>query len=56
MTQTTTWKEVLQPQMPEKLAHDIDIFEGQIELKKQGKLDEKSLPKPYSPRHLWPTL
>jgi sulfite reductase (ferredoxin) len=41
MTQTTTWKETLQGQMPEKLAYDIDIFEGQIELKKQGKLDDK---------------
>lgn len=37
----STWKEVLQGTMPEHLAHEIDIFEGQIELKKQGKLDEK---------------
>jgi sulfite reductase (ferredoxin) len=37
----TTWKEQLQGQMPEYLAHEIDIFEGQMELRKQGKLDEK---------------
>ncbi len=37
----TTWKEQLQAQMPEYLAHEIDIFEGQMELRKQGKLDEK---------------
>jgi len=36
-----TWKEVLADQMPEDLAHQIDIFEGQISLRKQGKLDEK---------------
>ena len=38
---TTTWKEVLQEKMIEGLAHEIDIFEGQIELRRQGKLDEK---------------
>ncbi len=37
----TTWKEVLQDRLPEDLAHEIDIFEGQIELRKQGNLDEK---------------
>jgi sulfite reductase (ferredoxin) len=36
-----TWKEVLQERMPDHLAHEIDIFEGQIHLKQQGKLDEK---------------
>lgn len=36
-----TWKEILQDRMPEDLAHEIDIFEGQIELRKQGNLDEK---------------
>jgi sulfite reductase (ferredoxin) len=41
MTQPTSWKETLREQMPTDLAYDIDIFEGQIELKKQGKLDDK---------------
>ncbi len=41
MTQQHSWKEVLQEQMPAQWAHDIDIFEGQIGLKKQGKLDDK---------------
>ena len=38
---TQSWKEKLQDLMPEDLARDIDIFEGQIELRKQGKVDEK---------------
>jgi sulfite reductase (ferredoxin) len=38
---TTTWKEKLQGAMPEDLAREIDIFETQIELRKQGKMDEK---------------
>ena len=37
----TTWKEHLQDKMPEDLAHEIDIFEGQMALRQQGKLDEK---------------
>jgi sulfite reductase (ferredoxin) len=37
----TTWKELLQDRMPEDLAHDIDIFEGQMELRQQAKIDEK---------------
>lgn len=36
-----TWKEVLHDVMPEDLASEIDIFEGQMELRKQGKLDER---------------
>jgi sulfite reductase (ferredoxin) len=36
-----TWKDVLQDRMPEDLAHDIDIFEGQMALRQQDKLDEK---------------
>lgn len=38
---TQSWKETLLDLMPEDLAHDIDVFEGQMELRKQGKLDEK---------------
>ena len=37
----TTWKKVLHERMPEHLAHEIDTFEGQIELRRQGKIDEK---------------
>ena len=37
----TTWKEKLAPRTEEGLAREIDIFETQIELRKQGKLDEK---------------
>lgn len=36
-----TWKDTLAAEMPEDLAREIDVFEGQIELKKQGKLDDK---------------
>ncbi len=38
---TNTWKEALQGRMPEALSHEIDIFEGQIELRRQGKIDER---------------
>ena len=38
---THTWKEALREAMPAALAHDIDIFEGQMALMRQGKLDEK---------------
>ncbi len=41
MMTTETWKTVLQDRLPDSLAHEIDIFEGQIELKRQGKLDDK---------------
>ncbi|MAU01749.1 MAG: sulfite reductase [Anaerolineaceae bacterium] len=41
MSQTSTWKDRLQTQMADDLAHEIDIFEGQMALRKQGKLDEK---------------
>jgi sulfite reductase (ferredoxin) len=37
----TTWKERLADQMPPDLAREIDIYETQIELKKQGKVDDK---------------
>jgi sulfite reductase (ferredoxin) len=41
MAEVHTWKEALQGQMPDTLAHEVDIFEGQIELKRQGKIDDK---------------
>jgi len=37
----SNWKELLAPQTEASLSHEIDIFEGQIALMKQGKLDEK---------------
>ena len=37
----TTWKECLADAMPADLAREIDVFENQIELKKQGKIDDK---------------
>ncbi len=36
-----TWKEALAGKMDPELGREIDIFETQIELRKQGKLDEK---------------
>ena len=37
----SSWKEQLTGQMPETLAREIDNFETEIALRKQGKLDEK---------------
>ena len=39
MTDQLTWKDSLD--MPDDLAREINIFEGQMELRRQGKLDEK---------------
>ncbi len=39
--EVTSWKERLADDTAESLTHEIDIFEGQIALMKQGKLDEK---------------
>jgi len=36
-----TWKDLLSNQIDPKLAQDIDVFETQIELKKQGKVEDK---------------
>ena len=36
----TSWKEQLGDQISDQLAGEVDLFEGQIELKKQGKLDD----------------
>jgi len=38
---TPTWKERLNAEMPAPLAREVDLFEGQIELKKEGKLGDK---------------
>src|SRR5438105_12477037 len=37
----TLWKEKLAGQLPESLAREIDAFETDIALRKQGKLDER---------------
>lgn len=36
-----TWQDVLKDRIPEDIAHEIDLFEGQLRLRQQGKLDEK---------------
>lgn len=36
-----TWKDKLAGQIPEALAREIDVFETQITLRKQGKIEEK---------------
>ncbi|MFQ5682002.1 MAG: nitrite/sulfite reductase [Candidatus Binatia bacterium] len=41
MAEYQTWKEKLAGHLSPDLAHEIDIFETQIELRKQGKLDER---------------
>ena len=37
----TSWKELLKNEIPAEMANLIDIYEAQMELRKQGKLDEK---------------
>ena len=37
----STWKETLSNQIPEALGREIDIYETQMELRRQGKLEEK---------------
>src|SRR5437588_2007515 len=40
-TSNSLWKEKLDGKMPEDLAREIDIFETEITLRKQGKLEER---------------
>ena len=40
-TSNSLWKEQLAGEMPEGLAREIDIFETEIALRRQGKLDER---------------
>ena len=40
MTEATSWKETLGSRIPEDLGREIDIFETQIGLRQQDKLDE----------------
>jgi sulfite reductase (ferredoxin) len=41
MKNELTWKAKLQEKIPADLGREIDIFEQQMELRKQGKIDEK---------------
>lgn len=41
MSQSQSWREKLADRIPAELAREIDIFEQQMELRKQGKIDEK---------------
>ena len=41
MQEQTSWKEKLADKIPAELGREIDIFEQQMELRKQGKIDEK---------------
>ena len=36
-----TWKDALRESTPEDLLNEIDVFEGQMELLRQGKIDER---------------
>ena len=40
MEKQLTWKEKLADRIPADLGREIDIFEQQMELRKQGKIDE----------------
>src|SRR5690242_20777679 len=41
MAQESGWKEKLGEKIPVELGREIDIFEQQMELRKQGKIEEK---------------
>lgn len=41
MTERPTWKSILTPRIEEGLGREIDVFETQIHLKKQGRIDDK---------------
>ncbi|NOX62183.1 MAG: nitrite/sulfite reductase [Chloroflexi bacterium] len=41
MSSATSWRDALKGQMPPEWAEEIDRFEGQMELRRQNKIDEK---------------
>src|ERR671922_2039156 len=41
MAKALTWKEELAGKLPTQLGREIDVFEQQMELRRQGKIDEK---------------
>jgi ferredoxin-nitrite reductase len=38
---TTEWRDLLADEMPPDLAEEIDIFEGQMELRRKGKIEDR---------------
>ena len=40
MSESTTWKEALADRIPPELGREVDIFATQIELRKQGKIED----------------
>ena len=40
MSESTTWKEALADRIPDELGREVDIFATQIELRKQGKIED----------------
>ena len=40
MSEAPTWKDQLGDRVPEDFGREIDIFETEIELRKQDKIDE----------------
>ena len=52
-----TWREQLEGRIPPELGREIDIYETQIELRRQDKLDEKLFGESRLPAwRLWATL
>lgn len=41
MSSAADWRERLADRMPPELAEEIDVFEAQLELRKQGRIDER---------------
>src|SRR5437870_6595254 len=39
--QAQSWREALADRIPSELGAEIDLFEAQIELRRQGKIDER---------------
>ena len=40
MSDQLSWKASLGPRIPSAMGEEIDLFESQMELRKQGKLEE----------------
>ena len=40
-TKEQGWRELLADRVPEELAREIEIYETQLELKRQGKVEDK---------------
>ena len=56
-TSNSQWRERLASQIPEALAHEIDVFETEITLRKQGKLDERLFAETlFEGERVWPAI